>query len=1235
PVPVKGYGRQSRSRQPAGTRDRNAPPCCIDRDTLLKINRRPLQRRHRSCDNVWPPRSPSASSERRPPSPSGPTHRPSGETFAIDSRRYGSHDSIHFDERIRRQHKIEPLRTLFDRENVVLTDWGHRPDKNDNHVYGSDAPGTTATSGPAECLTPDVKGDCSSEDGAAVGSDYRRYRQAPEETLKTPTPPPPPPPPPRRYYLPMDKIVSGELEAMLRLFQDTSRTSPIPERRSITPSGKPQLQLSLQHERSKSAQGQARLQQDGIDSKPPLSGKHKSVTGRSTTPHRATPLLQRHATVTDVSALTVDDAVGAHHEFNLNSNTEPNLNIDRRWSPKPTPKQSCTPPPGGHSSPLTCDELRRSTTVPQPVEPVEVATDQLTTNYFDKQYPEPDGWSSLSAVNRFPVARWTPSPSVASNSTRFPLQADHTYDGDVSDTGHERPVHNYNEKLITDAATHRNADDTERHRCAWTASPELVCQRLSPGMSRYEPVGPGTHVAYPSCTGDHDENANDNLQRHHQQQQQQQENQPFHRADCNYDNKSVRSHYHREASTTDNAQLPDDAPPRTTVTPPLPPYPEPTVAPWRRQRARSGSSGSSVKINEIFEFPPPPPYPCDCETAGTAVDRCQRPTDTVNGSESDDACAGDTGRDYSTSEQINHPGARCMLSEDVATVKITAASPPPPDTVVNLTIFPSLKERTAVTDDDADDGSYLLTTVDLTGGDNDVTGVQTPAAGPNDADVDYFKANLTDDKTLDALASARVRSNFHEAPGKHDTDRARPTVSDHSNEPFSAAENRRNEGRVHDRRMISFTDGEFIFGPFDERSLEFGRFELLNDHTAGEAEAMTAVDEPTEQEGKIIVTTLPAAASSPTDRGIDAENNEPDDGGRQIAIRSDTTPTANAEDYRRWARFENGNVSPPLPQPPPTSRPSSPSSVLTANETAKRRTRGEDIEDIFEQLNHSLKVDGEETGDTSPVKETAPSKSALASQLVENVPVIERILDDLLTFSKQLLEQKQQLVERAKETDTVDANTAGNHVMAPAAKTNDDNLINLSASDDDAVGIDKSYEGPGVSIDGEDKNLVNNDDNHAGDVSAVPQREDPFANVAIFNWNPLDVYQQHGLFMIDPRFALADMRAAIPCTTLPTVPEEIDSNNRTCLEKTFPISDPSSTSELKTPALDCKMSPTSNVPMSTDRVGATVETTPVAHCYDQGHVRYPLGQDDQRELTALTDATNYAEGRELVQGYMQ
>lgn len=29
--------------------------------------------------------------------------------------------------------------------------------------------------------------------------------------------------------------------------------------------------------------------------------------------------------------------------------------------------------------------------------------------------------------------------------------------------------------------------------------------------------------------------------------------------------------------------------------------------------------------------------------------------------------------------------------------------------------------------------------------------------------------------------------------------------------------------------MISFTDGEFIFGPFDERSLEFGRFELLSD----------------------------------------------------------------------------------------------------------------------------------------------------------------------------------------------------------------------------------------------------------------------------------------------------------------------------------------------------------------------------------------------------------------------
>ncbi|XP_035909199.1 basic-leucine zipper transcription factor A isoform X5 [Anopheles stephensi] len=52
------FGRQSRSRQPTRPTDPRTVSPCIDRETVLKINRRPLQRRHRSCDNFWPPRSP-------------------------------------------------------------------------------------------------------------------------------------------------------------------------------------------------------------------------------------------------------------------------------------------------------------------------------------------------------------------------------------------------------------------------------------------------------------------------------------------------------------------------------------------------------------------------------------------------------------------------------------------------------------------------------------------------------------------------------------------------------------------------------------------------------------------------------------------------------------------------------------------------------------------------------------------------------------------------------------------------------------------------------------------------------------------------------------------------------------------------------------------------------------------------------------------------------------------------
>uniref|UniRef100_A0A182WL69 Uncharacterized protein n=1 Tax=Anopheles minimus TaxID=112268 RepID=A0A182WL69_9DIPT len=706
--------------------------------------------------------------------------------FAIDSQRYGSHDSIHFDERIRRQHKIEPLRTLFDKENVVLTDWGQRPhstplhdtlqrpgregDKNDNHVYGSDAPGATTGNDPWNTSAgPD-------NHRALRDDDYPEGCTVPQHPA---TPPPvdwptadmhrndvpssltaptgdylaetrpevhPPEPPPRRYYLPMDKIVRGELEAMLRLFQDTPITTgqpdhrvpspgilaPVLGRRSATPSYDGTAQPHLP-ERSKSVQGQtdshqpSTLRQDGVESKPPLKLKPLS-TGR-TTPRSGT--LQRHPTVTDVSCIeAIDsngtlrliqhedvDAVEAYHEFNLNSNTDRNLNIDRhgRDTPSGTPKppsQSCT---NGHISPtVTCPV---SATIPPTA--VTIGADQLTTNYFDKHLHHPS--TVGPSTDRFPVA-----PARGHTVPNFPLQlgveierADHKFDSNVNCTGHRAgsldEFHNYNEKLITDTATNgmvrvacggsktppppvdrrpNTETQCQPHSSALNVSNqpnrnwinlnsnqiyheqrpsprEPVCQRMSPDSPdaqrrtvdhgiHGDPASPGsdrspgreTHVAYGDNDSAYHQNANDNLQRHTDQWHR---HQPV-RADCNYDNKSVRSHYRREASPTDNG--PVDAPRLRYVTPPsppLPPYPSEPPHPWR---ARSGSSGSSVKINEIFEFPPPPPYPCDC-AGGDAIEDDGEPScgmtvyrTTIRpgskgtvGADSRD----DTGRDYSTS----------------------------------------------------------------------------------------------------------------------------------------------------------------------------------------------------------------------------------------------------------------------------------------------------------------------------------------------------------------------------------------------------------------------------------------------------------------------------------------------------------------------------------------------------------------------------------------------------------
>ncbi|XP_052870662.1 uncharacterized protein LOC128276229, partial [Anopheles cruzii] len=710
-----GLERQGRARQ----RRASPPTACIDRETVLKINRRPLQRRHRSCDNFWPPKATERETETVNHSPQGRTLASKAKSnesdeFAIGNRRYGSQDSVYFDQRVRRQHKIDPLRTLFDKENVLLTDWGHRP-----------AVATSAKPVPAK------------------------------------HPPEPPVPPPRRYYLPLvDKLIGQELDAIVGLLRrspvvvselECRGLSPrttllVLERRSVTPA-MPERSKSVQgraspllRERPESAPSGA-LRQDGLDGKPPLKlkppgrpvsrpaaggvgGGGGSVVGVSVT-------LQRYPTVADVSDCTDrmyrtgedsghslaydhhDDDV-EHGGFNINSNMVLNFNIDVRSDP------SLAEPPDG------------ATGLTEPF-------GQLTTNYIDKQSgppaarfpladrPAPDRWC-------FPTHPHQDKLDGGGRDDRLAAESPGTVDA----------ICNYNEKLITDSGVTAALTDgppdpdgdprpdsrgppshgpphdpsvlnasnqpnrnwinlnsnqihhQQRPPLAVTGAPaarSASCQRVSvtemppvhanhtasrcdpsPTRSPVDPLatdfftagtsnppgggGAGPHVApLPDCYSPRPVPCTPPGSG------------PTERSDYNYDNKSVRSHYRMGASGPTPSPPPPPPPPpalaqdalaRWRYVTPSPPLPSPPVSPpvsppgefsvearvWRPPRTRSGSSGSSVKINEIFEFPPPPPFPCDC--GPDAVD-WRRNGGTVGYGAGECARAAHTGKDYATS----------------------------------------------------------------------------------------------------------------------------------------------------------------------------------------------------------------------------------------------------------------------------------------------------------------------------------------------------------------------------------------------------------------------------------------------------------------------------------------------------------------------------------------------------------------------------------------------------------
>ena len=186
--PNKKKGLNNRSR----SRGRVAPLVQhfdIDRDTVLKINRR---RRFRSCDNLWPPK----------------WHTPAQSPALSEGKNFGSTDSIYFDDSIRKQHRIDPICTIFDKENYIL--------------YDDDADSIKK-------WRPNVRVDKFYDDDKLLSENDGKTHKIQYNTPPIPSPPspsslsPPTPPPRRYYYLPLDKIHpnhDGTLALLRRCFEN-------------------------------------------------------------------------------------------------------------------------------------------------------------------------------------------------------------------------------------------------------------------------------------------------------------------------------------------------------------------------------------------------------------------------------------------------------------------------------------------------------------------------------------------------------------------------------------------------------------------------------------------------------------------------------------------------------------------------------------------------------------------------------------------------------------------------------------------------------------------------------------------------------------------------------------------------------------------------------------------------------------------------------------------------------
>lgn len=580
----------------------------------MRINRRPV--RHRSCDNFWPPARSLSPLDRTGPSV-GETE---GGSFAYDGiRRYGSHESVYFDERVCKQHKIDPLRTKFDKANVVLVDWGRK---------GGLGQGT------ADNGTFD-KQSSGKVDDIANNSIKRRENIESEKRPSQPTvtpgdgrveeqKPKPPSPPPRRYFLPIEQLQSGiGVEILLRCYKISPNQDEDPIQSKID-NYPDSHQQGTRHQpvhpipvaAPSGSDGDGILHRDGIQSKPPLKSRSTPSKRTNLSSKPPTPV---HFSVNHNDTHNSDNPASQQQrdEFNINSDAILNLNIDTGSNPMPMPPQITVTGCRDQSTNTTTNHFDKRHPKQQQHETVPPKTnDQLLNEIIDENhnyneklitnsgrsdagsYPTGSSFAEIDRQCRFSAEELPNEQHSKLNVSNQPnrnwinLNSNEIYplagSGTIQAPSWDWPLADEWRDPSAVLATSGARMTQTRVRCDSLASGSTSGGDGGGDVSTVSRPPEETNDGHRTAGRDVGTGSTSNECDGHN----------------NYDNKSVKSNYWGDPMlvTTANDELSASSSKKDQR---------------RLQRSESRDSSRSWRVDEVLEFPPPPPYLCLCDESGT------------------------------------------------------------------------------------------------------------------------------------------------------------------------------------------------------------------------------------------------------------------------------------------------------------------------------------------------------------------------------------------------------------------------------------------------------------------------------------------------------------------------------------------------------------------------------------------------------------------------------------------